>query len=351
MPSSHAPALFPTAGRHNGKNGPCPGRAKPAGRRKRSYTVSTHEANLKNLGLREIIVTAALVALASGVGLGGGSAAKATAQVSPSPTASTSPSPTPVPTPIPTPKESLTPDEILSRAEDALRANPDPPYILYKMHEVFVHHGATHEYDYQVWYRSDGKGLMQNLAPGRRGKNETIFGYPFPSAPDNNILLYATPPPTTAPPPPVGTPAPGSTHVPVVEQVRASGDRYYVVSYAGLESYESHPVYHLTLRAVTDPNKHPWRDLWVDTDTFQVWKAHADAGGSSGPLSGHAAADVEFAPIGNYWMVKQATADGEGRFGFISDSGHYEYYFSDFGFPNTLPDWYFDEAQFDKHNP
>src|SRR5215831_4706859 len=84
--------------------------------------------------------------------------------------------PSPTPTPIPTPKESLTPDQILQRTEDALRMNPDPQYIVYKMHEIFVHHGKPHTYDYQVWYRTDGKGLMQNLAPGRRGKNETFFG-------------------------------------------------------------------------------------------------------------------------------------------------------------------------------
>ena len=219
------------------------------------------------------------------------------------------------------------------------------------MHEIFDHHGKRHEYDYQVWYRNDGKGLMQNLAPGRRGAHETFFGYPFPSAPDNNILLYATPPPVSTPPPPVGTPAPGSGAAPVISHEHVAGDRFYVVSYAGLENLNGHTVHHLTLRPVSDEKKHPWRDLWVDVDTFQVWKAHADAAGNSGPLSGRAVADVEFAPIGNYWLVKQATADGQGRFGIISDSAHYEYYFSDFGFPNTLPDWYFDEAEFDKHRP
>jgi hypothetical protein len=277
--------------------------------------------------------------------------ARAANQATPSISPRPSIRPTSSPTPTPTPRASLTPDEILLRAEDVLRANPDPPYTVYKMHEVFVHHGKRHEYDYQVWYRSDGKGLMQNLAPGRRGKNETFFGYPFPSAPDNNILLYATPPPQTAAPPPVGTPAPGSSAVPITMHEHVSGDRYYVVSYVGLENYDGHSVYHLALRPVKDENKHPWKDLWVDVDTFQVRKAHADASGNAGPLSGRAIADVEFAPIGNYWMVKQASADAEGRFGIISDSGHYEYYFSDFGFPNTLPDWYFNETDFDRHKP
>ncbi|MGI8737780.1 MAG: hypothetical protein ACR2KS_10985 [Candidatus Eremiobacter antarcticus] len=273
--------------------------------------------------------------------------------VSASPSPAASPSPSPSPTPFAFPSVGyLTPDEILGRTENSLRRNPNPPYITYVMRELFVHHGARHEYTYRVWYRSDGQGLMQNMGAGRRGKNETFFGYPFPSAPDNNILLYATPAPVVAPPPPVGNqglPAGGSTPIPTLSQERVHGDRYYVVSLAGLENLQGHPLYHLTLRAVRDESKHPWKDLWVDMLTFQVWKAHADAAGSVGPLVGRAVADVDFAPVGPFWLVKRVIADGNGRFGFLSDSGHYEYYFSDFGFPTSVPDWYFDEKAFQKH--
>jgi len=246
----------------------------------------------------------------------------------------------------------MTPDEILGRTETTLRANEDPPYMAYTMHEVFVHHGNRHEYTYHVWYRSDGKGLMQSTTPGRRGRPETFFGYPFPSAPDNNILLYATPAPVSPPPPPVGSPPPGAggiTPPPLLTNETVHGDRYYIVSLVGIEDYQGHPVYHLALRAVRDERSHPWKDLWVDTQTFQVWHAYADALGSSGPLTGRVTADVRFAPVGNYWLVQQATADGQGRIGFISDSGHYEYYFSEFTFPMTLPDWYFDQSAFDRH--
>ena len=295
-----------------------------------------------------VVIALALVAgpLAEG-------APRPAAGASPSPRAAASPTPRPKASPTPRPLESLTPDEILGRTEDALRQNLDPPYIVYTMHEIFVHHGRRHEYTYHVWYRTDGKGLMQSTSPGRRGRPETFFGYPFPSAPDNNILLYATPSPVSPPPAPVGTPPPGlaSTPPPLLSHEAVHGDRYYVVSFSGLEDFQGHQVYHLTLRAVRDENRHPWKDLWVDTQSFQVWRAHADALGAVGPLSGRAIADVEFAPVGLYWMVKQATADGQGRFGFISDSGHYEYYFSDFSFPMTLPDWYFDEAAFDRHRP
>lgn len=260
--------------------------------------------------------------------------------------------PSPTPTPIPTPKESLTPDEVLGRTENAARLNPNPQYLVYKMHEIFVHHGKPHTYDYQVWYRSDGQGLMQNLAPGRRGKNETFFGYPFPASPDANFIFYATPPPVSTPPPPVGSPIPGNS-APIVAQQHVSSDRYYVASLSGLNRYQGHTVYLLSLRGIRNDNYHRWKQLqlWVDIDSFQVWKLSGIAGGNYGPLSGEATIQAQFAPTGNYWLMKQVTADGEGRVGFLSDSGHYEYYFSDFGFPNTLPDWYFNEADFDRHRP
>jgi len=259
------------------------------------------------------------------------------------------PTHSPSPHPSPSPQSTLTPDDIFHKAIAATRNNPDPPYITYMMHEIFVHHGRTFTYDYRVWYRTDGKGLMQSASPTRNGQAETRFGYPFPSAPDNNILLYATPPPPSSPPPgPIGTPAPG-TAPPLLGVQPIVADRYYDVSLLGLEDYEGHPVYHLGLRAVRDEDQHPWKDLWIDVRSFEVWKAHASASGRRGPMTGSIDFSVVFAPVGPYWMVASAVGDGEGHFGFIGDSGHYEYAFSDFGFPATLPDWFFDPKAFYHH--
>ena len=252
--------------------------------------------------------------------------------------------------PTPTAAPSLSPDEIFHKAIRALRQNPDPPYITYMMHEVFVHHGRSYAYDYRVWYRTDGKGLMQDVDSARGGRQDTYFGYPFPSAPDNNILLYATPPPISTPlPSPQNSAPPGMTPAPLlgVEPVRS--DRYYDVSFVGRENYEGHQVYHLALRAVRDEQAHPWKDLWIDVNSFQVWKAHANASGSRGPGHGSVDATAEFEQIGPYWLLARATGDGEVHIGFISDSGHYEYTFSDFGFPASVPDWFFDEKAFKKH--
>lgn len=222
------------------------------------------------------------------------------------------------------------------------------------MHEIFVHHGKPYTYDYHVWYRtSDGAGLMQNAVSDRYGHHEQRFGYPFPSSPDANFLLYETPPPT-AMPAHFPSPAPlasGQTSPPVLVVAPVTASRYYTVSMVGIEDYQGHPTYHLALQPLPDVDQraHPWKDLWVDTQTFEVWKAHADASGSKGPASGSIDATVEFEPVGPYWLIAQATGDGEVHLGFISDSGHYEYYFSGFDFPNTLPDWYFDPKLFRHH--
>lgn len=243
------------------------------------------------------------------------------------------------------------PDDIFHNAQrTAADNNLGLRYITYQMHEVFVHHGRRFEYDYRVWYRrTDGKALMQNVSPTRRGRAETFFGYPFPFSPDINILLNATPPPSPSPPPPPRGSAPPGTAPPLltVEPVRA--DRYYDVSLIGTESYHGHLVYHLGLKPVRDEEHHPWKDLWVDIISFEVWKAHASASGRRGPGAGTVDGEAEFTPVGDYWMTADASGDGQVRIGFISDSGHYEYVFHDFGFPQFVPDWYFDEKQFKEH--
>jgi hypothetical protein len=268
--------------------------------------------------------------------------------VVPQPTSSDSPLPSPSPT-IP---GGLTALQIFSTAQRVARENPDPPYMTYQMHEIFVHHGKPFNYDYRVWYRSDGKGMMQDMAPSRNGGHTPIFGYPFPVAPDDNILLYATPAPRSTVPPPVGSPQtmPSGVPTPAVLGVQSvTADRYYKVWFVGIEDFDGHHTFHIGMQSLNDDRTHPWKDMWVDTQTFEVWKAHASGSGSKGPATGSVEADVWFGQVGSYWLITRAQGDGQVRMAFLSDSGHYEYYFSAFGFPNTLPDWYFDPALFKHH--
>lgn len=259
------------------------------------------------------------------------------------------PGPAVIAAPAPTP-DALT---ILRNAEAAARANADPQYTVYDMHEIFIHHGRQFAYDYHVWYRSDGKALMQNAAPDRNGRHEQRFGYPFPFAPDINILLYATPPPTPEPAV-IAVPSPGAsgnTPPPIIGVQVVTANRYYSVTLVGLEDYQGHSVYHLALlpQPGVDEKSRPWKDLWVDAQTFEVWKAHARASGTEGPLTGVIEGTAEFEPVNGYWLLAHVTGYGQGHALFISDSGQYEYYFSGFDFPITLPEWYFDPGLFRHH--
>lgn len=269
--------------------------------------------------------------------------------VSPAPSPSPSPSPTATPTPQPI---QLSADEILIKAQQTTRQHPFPAFVTYQMHELFDHHGQRFEYDYRVWYRGDGQGLMQNLSKDHFGRAETYFGRPFPIEPVANIILYATPAPL--PPPPAESPVPlasGQTPPPVLITQPVIGDRYYSVQVAGLEIYNGRPVFHLTMHALTDEVQHPLKDLWVDVVTFEVWKAHVMAHGAKGAMTGSIDAVSEFEPASGYWVIKHMVADGEGHVGIrlLGDSAHYEYTFSEFGFPSFVPDWYFDKGKFKHH--
>ena len=103
------------------------------------------------------------------------------------------------------------------------------------------------------------------------------------------------------------------------------------------------------LRPLHDERTHPWKDVWVDVKTFEVWKAYAEVSGTKGIATGKGNATVEFVPVGDHWLVSSAVGDGSVRIGPLGDSGHYEYTFSDYGFPNTVPDWYFDPKLFKQH--
>ena len=251
------------------------------------------------------------------------------------------------------PESTPDPNTIFRRAAAVARENPEPDYAVYDMHEIFIHHGRQFTYDYHVWYRtSDGKALMQNTVSDWRGGHEQHFGYPFPFAPDINFLLNQTPPPTMAPPTiAYPSPAAGKTSPPLIGVQAVTANRFYNLSLSGVEDYQGRPVYHLSLTPLPSVSEkdHPLKDLWVDTQTFQVWKAHADASGSQGVLSGEIGGIAEFEPVNGYWLLSHVTGYGKGHALIISDSGQYEYYFSGYDFPNSLPNWYFDPDLFRHH--
>ncbi len=58
-----------------------------------------------------------------------------------------------------------------------------------------------------------------------------------------------------------------------IATVIATAKPVYAVTLSGIEQIESHRVYHLRLRPLTNPQMHNLRELWVDAQTFDLWRA------------------------------------------------------------------------------
>ncbi len=84
--------------------------------------------------------------------------------------------------------------------------------------------------------------------------------------------------------------------------------RAYDAILAGVETIEGRPAYHLTLRPLGDPQRLPLRDLWVDTQSFEVDAlTYARKANDDTPQG---TVHYEFAPVGQqrYWTVARIEA-------------------------------------------
>lgn len=124
----------------------------------------------------------------------------------------------------------------------------------------------------------------------------------------------------------------------------------YDISLVGTELIDGNSAYHLQLRPLSDPERHNLRDLWVDVNTFDIWKAHfigtypALVPYGTPPL---VPCDITayFRESLAYWTAYRLswTYDYDGsRFAFDTHIG-------EIAFPNSLPDWLFDPAAYAQH--
>jgi hypothetical protein len=117
----------------------------------------------------------------------------------------------------------------------------------------------------------------------------------------------------------------------------------YAIDLVRVESVFGHPSYHLRLRPYGDPLKHNLRDLWVDEQTFDLWRAHFF--GKCGPCNGPNDITVTFQAAAGAWIVTDeafvsrcsATRTDVCRFDLTTD---------DVAFISGMPDWLFDQAAY-----
>lgn len=121
----------------------------------------------------------------------------------------------------------------------------------------------------------------------------------------------------------------------------------YKAHLVGIESVEGHQVYHVTLAPVSDPRQHNLRDLWIDTQTYDLRKAHFTGMYAPTPndVPSHTDATVYFRQVVGCWVVTRAvwtylSTDALFTFDVQND---------EIALPGALPDWLFDAGDYRQH--
>jgi hypothetical protein len=121
----------------------------------------------------------------------------------------------------------------------------------------------------------------------------------------------------------------------------------YDASLAGVDDVGGHPSYHIVLRPRKDPVRHNMRDLWIDTRSYDLRKAHfvgTYAPMARAPVSA-TDATVYFRGVLDCWVVSRAV--------WTYDNPPISYQFDvlndEIGLVTALPDWLFDAAAYRRH--
>ena len=114
-----------------------------------------------------------------------------------------------------------------------------------------------------------------------------------------------------------------------------------------MEQVDGHQVYHFELRPREDAQKHNLRDLWIDVNTYDIWKVRFVGTYRPVPQApvSPTEATVDFRNVLGCWVVTRARWNYE-------DSPliyTFDVQNDEIGLPATLPDWLFDAAEYRKH--
>ncbi len=115
----------------------------------------------------------------------------------------------------------------------------------------------------------------------------------------------------------------------------------YKIELVGIDDIDRHRTYHLRLTPASDPQKYNLRDLWIDTQNSDIWKAHFIRSYADSP------ADVTtyLLTIAGYRIVSRAAWTYTGLGGTYS----YNWQMNEIAFVTTLPGWLFDSDAYKQH--
>jgi hypothetical protein len=261
------------------------------------------------------------------------------------------------PSPSPTPNASL--HEIFDMTFRRLQSYPVPPYAIWTatwhIRQTTLGYGAQESSDveahrYAVRLSDGMENVSNSIASGKLPPAMILpeFLGPFAwrlrssvhVAPENGAAANAAG-------------ARGASMQPDVAGLRtiatvvAVAELPYKAHLAGIENVEGRQVYHVTLTPSSDPRTHNLRDLWIDTQTYDLLKAHFT--GTYAPtlddVPSHTDATVYFRQVLGCWVVTRAIWTYLGSDAFFT----YDVQNDEIALPATLPDWLFDAGAYRRH--
>ncbi|HEY1976233.1 MAG TPA: hypothetical protein VGG89_06810 [Candidatus Baltobacteraceae bacterium] len=260
-----------------------------------------------------------------------------------------------------TPSASPAPQEIFDRAFTRLASYPVAPYAveIATRDENFTSpvlgRGGKAEFAERYTYRSvDGVENVTEYPVGSDRLPPALIAL-------NQLGAFAWSPRRENLMAPQGAGEPALPDIPkplkTIAHVVAYGPPSYAFAAAGstgsaaavsMETVDGHLCYHLRLRPLSDPQRHNLRDLWIDTTTFDLWKATFDGSYRPVPLAPSSPSTFTsiFAPIGQYWIVSRQHWTWTDAADEVFDDINMEV--NKIVFPSALPDYLFDQAEYEK---
>lgn len=247
----------------------------------------------------------------------------------------------------PSPSPSPVPDDIYRSALRRLITLPQPPYIDTTEHRIIIaetaHGNVPAAWDERVLYDSNARRECV-LALPYSDKSDVLISQSF-FAPDMWLVHHQ---PTRAP---AGSDfSPDLGDLKTIASVVSFAQPSYDIRIASVDKLtDGGAAYHLTLEPHGNPTVHNLRELWVNAANFDIMRAVID--GKYAPEPGAPVQPTtvteDFGQVGPYWVVIHR------RWTYRALITHTVVHFDStetkMSFPQKIPAWYFDEAQFYAH--
>ena len=235
----------------------------------------------------------------------------------------------------------LTPAEaIFVRAQQVWAERAVPPYESFRIacaQTYLADRCAAGEVVEFTMRTADGRTFAQTVSTSTT-PSRTLLRGGFITGPDATPLGFYRILPTTPggfvqQPPPNLAPDPLLPTITVASAV----SRSYAIAFAGVERLGPYSVDHLTLRPLSDGERHALRELWVDEASGNIVRliyAHDFGNGRWGTV------DYRFSPRGEreIWTIVHIEADAPAGSAFGPAPQHVQSDLDDIAFPAAMPD-------------